>query len=119
MTKQEEIRGRQICEAAKKNGAGTTLCELAKSKLSRCVNSATGIGFIEGAVWADKNPIHYDGQAMLYVLHKGVEQGKKAMLEKAIEWLRNETMGLMLQPKENSELVQEFIDSFKEAMKDN
>ena len=118
MTKQEEIRGRQICEAAKKKGAETGFCELVKSPLSRGVNSASGIGFIEGAVWADKNPINYDGQAMLHVLHKGVAQGKAEMMEKAIKWLRNNTMGLLLQPEESFELVQEFVDSFKEAMEE-
>lgn len=60
----------------------------------------------------------YHAQAMLYVLQKGVKQGKKEMLDKAIEWLRNETMGLLLQPKENYELVQEFVDCFKEAMEE-
>lgn len=38
-------------------------------------------GFIAGAEWADEHPIHYDGQAMLYVLQKGVKQGKKQALE--------------------------------------
>lgn len=75
-------------------------------------------GFQAGMEYADEHPIHYDGQAMLYVLQKGVKQGKKEMLDKAIEWLRNETMGLLLQPKENYELVQEFVDCFKEAMED-
>lgn len=74
--------------------------------------------WVAGAEWADAHPVHYDGKAYLYVLHKGVEQGKKEMLDKAIEWLRNETMGLLLQPKENYELVQEFVDCFKEAMEE-
>lgn len=60
----------------------------------------------------------YHAQAMFYVLQKGVKQGKKEMLDKAIEWLRNETMRLLLQPKENYELVQEFVDCFKEAMEE-
>lgn len=42
-----------------------------------------------GARWADEHPIHYDGKAYLYVLHKGVEQGKKEMLDRVIEWLDN------------------------------
>lgn len=40
-------------------------------------------------LWADEHPIHYDGQAMLHVLHKGVMQGKKEMLDRVIEWLNN------------------------------
>lgn len=38
-------------------------------------------------LWADEHPIHYDGQAMLHVLHKGVEQGKKEMLDRVCKWL--------------------------------
>lgn len=44
--------------------------------------------FVAGAEWADAHPVHYDGQAMLYVLQKGVKQGKKEMLDKTIEWLK-------------------------------
>lgn len=107
MTRKEEI-----VDAAKK------AAEEVYSYTFQGMDDLIGL-FKAGAEWADAHPVHYDGKAYLYVLHKGVEQGKEEMLEKAIEWLRNETMGLMLQPKENSELVQEFIDSFKEAMKDN
>ena len=31
----------------------------------------------------------YNGKAMLYVLTKGVEQGKREMLDKACEWLKS------------------------------
>lgn len=41
-----------------------------------------------GAMWADEHPIHYDGKAYLYVLHKGVEQGKKEMLENVCEYIK-------------------------------
>lgn len=115
MTKQEEIRGRQICEAAKKNGAETEFCELVKSPLSRGVNSASGIGFIEGAVWADKNPVHYNGQAMLHVLHKGVEQGKAAMLDKAIKWLHKHLLEYWQQSITDDS---NFINEFKKAMEE-
>ena len=47
-------------------------------------------GFQAGMEYADEHPIHYDGQAMLHVLHKGVEQGKKEMLDRVIEWLDND-----------------------------
>lgn len=39
-------------------------------------------------LWADEHPIHYDGKAYLYVLHKGVEQGRKEMLDEVCEWLK-------------------------------
>lgn len=42
-------------------------------------------GFETGAEWADANPVHYDGKAYLYVLHKGVEQGRREMLENALD----------------------------------
>ena len=45
------------------------------------------LAIIDGALWADEHPVHYDGKAYLYVLHKGVEQGKKEMLKKICEWL--------------------------------
>lgn len=43
--------------------------------------------FIKGAEYADQNPIHYDGKAMLHVLNKGHEQGYKDAIDKACEWL--------------------------------
>lgn len=45
-------------------------------------------GFQAGMEYADEHPIHYNGQAMLYVLQKGVKQGKKETLDKTIEWLK-------------------------------
>ena len=44
--------------------------------------------FLAGAEWADANPVHYDGKAYLYVLHKGVEQGRREMLDEVCEWLK-------------------------------
>ena len=49
-------REEQIVEAAKAKGEETEFCELVKSRVSRGVNSAFGIGFLEGAVWSDKHP---------------------------------------------------------------
>ena len=48
MTREEQIVG-----AAKAKEKETEFCELVKSRVSRGVDSAFGIGFIEGAVWAD------------------------------------------------------------------
>ena len=45
--------------------------------------------FKSGARWADTYPIHYDGQGMLHVLHKGVEQGKKEMFVNTCKWLED------------------------------
>lgn len=41
--------------------------------------------FIEGIEWADEHP---SGGAMLYVLDKGVEIGKKQAVEKVSEFLK-------------------------------
>lgn len=82
-------RNEEIVLAAKAAEKSTGFGELVHSKESRGVNSAYGIGFLEGAVWSDEHPIHYDGQAMLHVLQKGVKQGKKEMLDRVIEWLDN------------------------------
>jgi len=49
-------REEQIVKAAKAKEEKTDFCELVKSPVSRGVNSAFGIGFLEGAVWADENP---------------------------------------------------------------
>lgn len=45
--------------------------------------------FTQGALWADANPVNYDGKAMLHVLEKGVKQGKRETLNKVCEWLLN------------------------------
>ena len=42
----------QIVEAAKSAGKKTEFGKLVRSKVSRGVNSAYGIGFLEGAEWA-------------------------------------------------------------------
>ena len=50
MTREEEI-----VQAAKEYEQSTTFGDIVLSKLSRGVNSACGIGFLEGAVWADNH----------------------------------------------------------------
>lgn len=45
------------------------------------------LGFIHGAEWADKNPINYDGKAMLYVNRKSHKNGYKEAVAKAASWL--------------------------------
>ena len=51
MTREEQIVG-----AAKAKQEETEFCELVKSPVSKGVDSAFGIGFLEGAVWADEHP---------------------------------------------------------------
>lgn len=80
-------RNKEIVLAAKAAEKSTGFGELVHSKESRGVNSAYGIGFLEGAVWSDEHPIHYDGQAMLHVLQKGKEFGKEEMLDRVCKWL--------------------------------
>lgn len=70
--------------------------------------------FKSGAKWADTYPIHYDGKAYLYVLHKGVEQGKKEMLEKACEWLYEYCRYGCCEYIEKND----FINDFKKAMEE-
>lgn len=52
-----EDRKIEIVKAAAENGKKTDFCDLVHSPLSRGVNSPYGIGFIDGAVWADKTMI--------------------------------------------------------------
>lgn len=48
------IRKEEIVYAAKAHEHSTQFGELVRSKASRGVNSAYGIGFLEGAEWADE-----------------------------------------------------------------
>lgn len=73
--------------------------------------------FKSGAKWADTYPIHYDGKAYLYVLHKGVEQGKKEMLEKACKWLEENAGSYLLYPfceYDKGALLEDFRKAMKE-----
>lgn len=54
MTEKRKI---EIVDAANEHGEGMAFCDLVYSPLARGVDSAYGIGFIEGAVWADKTMI--------------------------------------------------------------
>lgn len=51
MTREEEI-----VKAAKEFENRSWFSDIVHSKVSRGVDSACGIGFLEGAVWADENP---------------------------------------------------------------
>lgn len=54
-------REQEIINAAKQHESQSGFSELAKSYLSRGVNSAYGLGFIDGCVWADANYPERDG----------------------------------------------------------
>lgn len=55
----------------------------------------------------------YNGKAMLHILTKGVEQGKREILDKACEWLKKNRKNYSL-----NALGEEYlIDDFKKAMK--
>ena len=55
----------------------------------------------------------YNGKAMLHVLTKGVEQGKREILDKACEWLKKNRKNYS-----SNALGEEYlIDDFKKAMK--
>lgn len=54
-------REQEIINAAKQHESQACFSELVKSHLSRGVNSAYGIGFIDGCVWADANYPKRDG----------------------------------------------------------
>lgn len=106
-------REEQIVEAAKAKEEETGFCELVKSPVSRGVDSACGIGFIEGAVWADEHPINYDGKAMLHVLNKGAAIGRREMLDKACEWLEQRQLVDLEVPN-----IEKFINDFRKDMEE-
>ena len=72
----------QIVEAAKSAEKKTEFGELVHSFASRGVHSAYGIGFLEGAEWArEQMPLPED----TLIFRKGVEEGKRLMMEDAVE----------------------------------
>lgn len=76
--------------------------------------------FIAGARWADEHPIHYDGKAYLYVLHKGVEQGKREMLDKVCDFIKENIdhyIGFYLNDGDTY-LDDSFFEHLKKAMED-
>lgn len=86
MTREEQIVG-----AAKAKEKETEFCELVKSRVSRGVDSAFGIGFIEGAVWADEHP--NDEVLKLRKMFESdpdaYKQGYKDAIEKACEFMQS------------------------------
>lgn len=73
--------------------------------------------FMDGALWADQNPVNYDGKAMLHVLNKGAAIGRREMLEKACEWLKFNYVEFT----DNTRLgikIDELIKDFKQAMEE-
>lgn len=75
-------------------------------------------GFIAGAEWADEHPIHYDGQAMLHVLHKGVEQGKKEMIYKIKSLIKEWELHTSTEAKYRMEAYKELLDEFMKTMEE-
>ena len=84
-------REEQIVEGAKARGEETGFCELVKSPVSRGVDSAVGIGFIEGAVWADKHPSE-EIQRLKTMFESdpdAYEQGYKDAIERFCEFMQS------------------------------
>ena len=97
MTRQE-----QIVYAAKASEKGTGFGEVVKSPVSRGVNSAYGIGFIEGAVWAD--------QTMLEKVCKWLDEE----MEDFIEYFSEEEFPHVI--SSNYDYKKDFIEAFRKAM---
>lgn len=74
--------------------------------------------FLAGAEWADENPIHYDGKAYLYVLHKGVEQGKKEIIDKVKNLIKVWSYSHSTEAKYRCEAYKEMIDIIREEDKE-
>ena len=81
--------------------------------------------FIKGAEYADQNPIHYDGKAMLHVLNKGHEQGYNDAIDKACWFLKKRMWEHTFLSDEVyvvdgvSSSISEFIRNFKDYMEEN
>ena len=79
--------------------------------------------FMDGALWADQNPINYDGKAMIHVLNKGAAIGRREMLDKATRWLLDEMFvedveGEPYVMSATASSIEEFIGNFKQAMEE-
>jgi len=109
-------REEQIVEAAKAKEKETGFGELVKSPVSRGVNSAYGIGFLEGAEWADEHP----GDALLYVCKNTVEIAKIKVTYKAWKFLENCIENYMSRHLEvwSDEMKQKTYDNFCKAMEE-
>ena len=68
MTREEQRKEASYEFATKFGGKDPTMMEI------------VALWFRRGAKWADEHPVDYGGKAMLHVLNKGVEQGKKEIL---------------------------------------
>jgi len=106
MTREDEITN-----SAKEHEKQTFFCDLVKSASSKGVNSAYGLGFIEGAKWADEHPhkptieeilkelrAHREYTERFYNLMGQIppieqlavlqmEEGGKQAVDKAVNWL--------------------------------
>lgn len=135
MTREEEI-----INAAKEHGKQTFFCDLVKSASSKGVNSAYGLGFIEGAVWADNN---LSQQALAKELHRlgygitlngdiiskaeenkqierYVEYQKNKLIEKACNWLEDNLVSFWEYKLYNNDIADDiaFVNNFKKAMEE-
>lgn len=106
MTRKEEI-----VDAAKK------AAEEVYSYTFQGMDDLIGL-FKAGAEWADEHPIHYDGQAMLHVLHKGVEQGKKEMIYKIKSLIKEWELHTSTEAKYRIEAYRELLDNFMKSMEE-
>lgn len=75
-------------------------------------------GFQAGMEYADEHPIHYDGQAMLHVLQKGVKQGKKEMLDKVCKWIERNGNYYIGFTQGQPCISDDFIEDLKKWMKE-
>ena len=74
--------------------------------------------FEAGAKWSDRNPLNYDGKALLYATDKAFKNGYKLAIEEACEWLEKNTTkycGFDAISEEFS-MAWNFIDDFKKAL---
>lgn len=64
----------------------------------------------------------YHAEAMLCAFHRGIEKGKKKMLNKACNWLSLNLQMLLnvfdVEYNTNDTKTKDFIDDFKKAMED-
>lgn len=137
-TDDEAKRNKEIVCVAKNHETQTGFCDLVKSPLSKGVNSAYGLGFIEGAVWADNKPSQQALAKELYrlgytitlngdiipraeeekAMKSYIEYQKSQVIDKACEWLEeNINKYLYINTDWNTpQLDYEFLKKFKKAM---
>lgn len=97
----------QIVEAAKSAEKKTEFGDLVHSKVSRGVNSAYGIGFLEGAEWTREQmtKMAVDGEACIpnvWVEHKeGKELVVRAEISKELGFKFGDKVRVIILPKED------------------